>query len=146
MSVQVQGLDALYRKLGAVASTQVLVKPMGRGVLTLQRRMQEYPPSLPAVQGPTRAGASRKSIARFRQPYKRTGTYGRRWTIKITASGNGLIGTVGNNTPYGPLVGSAQFQARIHQGRWNTDDKVIKEEAPGILDDFQASIDQALAG
>lgn len=144
MSVQIRGLDRLIRKLGKVAGTQVLEKPMQRGVLRLQRRMQEYPPALAGVQGPTRAGASARSVRRFRTPYRRTGTYGRRWTTRIAKGAGGLQGKIGNNTRYGPYVGSERFQARVHRGRWNTDDRVVRQEAPGILADFQQAIDKAL--
>lgn len=144
MTIKVNGLDRLFRKLNAAAATQTLVPPTQRGTLRLRRRMQEYPPALNAVQGPTRAGAKRKTISRFRQPYKRTGTYGKRWRTKVTASGSGVEGRVGNNVKYGPFVGSARFQARIHAGRWNTDDKVVKEEQGAILTDYQQAIDKAL--
>lgn len=153
MSIEIRGLDRLIRKLGKVAATEVMVKPMGRSVLRLQRRMQEYPPQLAPVQGPasrpvrfsTSAGRQVEFIARRRKPYRRTGTYGRRWTFRITASSGGLQGRVGNNTRYAPYVGSEQQQAAFHRGRWNTDERVIRQEAPGILADFQREIDRALA-
>lgn len=145
MSIEIRGLDRLFKKLGKVAATETLVKPMQRSVLRLQRRMQEYPPALPSRQGPTSRRTTRRGARNFRQGYKRTGTYGRRWTTRVTASGGGLVGKVGNNVAYGPYVGSKQFQARVHQGRWNTDDQVVREEQPAIVADFQATIDKALA-
>lgn len=153
MSIEIRGLDRLLKKLGAAGATQTLVRPMGRAVLRIQKRMQEYPPPLAAVQGPasgpvrftTSAGKRVEFIARRRKPYRRTGTYGKRWTFKIAATDGGLVGRVGNNVAYAPFVGSARFQARIHQGRWNTDERVVREEAPGILADFQREIDRALA-
>ena len=153
MSVEIRGLDKLYKKLERAAATKTLERPMQRGVLRLQRRMQEYPPSLPAIQGPssrpvrfsTRGGRGVNFIARVPKAYKRTGTYGKRWTTRITRSGNGLVGKVGNNVRYAPYVGSEQWQAKVHRGRWNTDAKIVEQEAPGILADFQRVIDQALA-
>lgn len=129
MSVEIRGLDRLIRKLGKVEGTSRLEKPMRRSVLRLQRRMQEYPPVLRAV---SEGG------------YRRTGTYGRRWAVRVTKSGSGLQGKVGNNTRYGPFVGSERFQARVHRGRWNADAQVVRQEAPGILADFQQAIDKAL--
>lgn len=153
MSITIQGLDRLYRKLGKIASAQVLERPMQRAVLRLQRRMQEYPPALAAVQGPasqpvrfsTRGGRQVGFIARRRKPYRRTGTYGRRWTTKVQRSSGGLVGRVGNNVAYGPYVGSERFQARIHRGRWNTDERIVREEQAAIVADFQREIDRALA-
>lgn len=152
MSIQIRGLDKLYRKLERAAATKTLEKPMQRAVLRLQRRMQEYPPALASIQGPssmpvrfnTRSGRAVNFVARVPQDYKRTGTYGKRWTTRINKSGNGLVGKVGNNVRYAPFVGSEQFQARVHRGRWNTDARVVQQEAPGILADFQRTIDQAL--
>lgn len=128
MSIDIKGLDRLYRKLGKAAAMQTLEKPMQRSVLRLQRRMQDYPPA-PA-----------------HSSYIRTGTLGRRWTTRIERSGNGLVGKVGNNTEYGPLVQSSRFQTRFHKRTgWTTDDQVVREEQAAIVADFQATIDKALA-
>lgn len=130
MSIEIRGLDKLYRKLGKIQGTQVLERPMQRGLLRLQRRMQEYPPAVPATPG--------------RRAYRRTGTYGRRWVTRVDKSGGGLVGRVGNNVAYGPYVGSERFQARVHAGRWPTDARVVREEQAGIVADFQREIDRAL--
>lgn len=153
MSIEIRGLDRLLKKLDAVTAARVIARPMARGVTRLQRRMQEYPPPLAAIQGPasapvrfsTRSGRAVNFIARRRKPYRRTGTYGRRWTTRITGNATGMVGRVGNNVRYGPFVGSERFQARIHRGRWNTDERVVRQEQPGIVADFQSEIDQALA-
>lgn len=147
MSIEIRGLEQLYRKLDKVAATATLVKPMQRSVMRLQRRMQEYPPPLTPRQGPLGPRASRRqaSVRNFRGGYRRTGTYGRRWTTRVTTEAGGLQGKVGNNVAYGPYVGSRQYQAKIHAGRWNTDQSVLDQETPGILADFQKTIDQALA-
>lgn len=129
MSITIKGLDKLYKKLGKVAATQVLEKPMQRGVLRLQRSMQVYPPQRP------------------NSSYRRTGTLGRRWTVRIIKSGNGLTGKVGNNASYGPLVQSSRFQTALHRSTgWTTDERAVKENEKIILDDFARMIDKALAG
>jgi hypothetical protein len=146
MAIEIRGLDRLIKKLGVAGGTQMLAKPMTRSLLRLQRRMQEYPPALPARQGPLgpRASRRRASVRNFRTGYRRTGTYGRRWTWRMAAVGGGLQGRVGNNVAYGPYVGSERFQAKVHRGRWNTDERVMRQEAPGIVADFQSAIDKAL--
>ena len=146
MTVTIKGLDALYRKLNKAAAQKTLEAPMQRGVLRFQSRMQEEPPPLSPRQGPVSARTSRRGARAFRRGYRRTGTYRRRWITRISKSGDGLVGKVGNNVAYGPYVGSKQFQAKIHQGRWNTDDQVVKEESPAIVADFAREIDKALAG
>lgn len=127
MTIEIRGIDKLLRKLGKVAAAKVLEKPMQRALLRIQRDMQEYPPQ-PA--------SSR---------YKRTGTLGRRWTTRISKSGGGLQGRVGNTTRYGPWVQSERFQARIHQGSWRTDERAIRENQHVIVIEFAREIDKALA-
>ena len=127
--IEIQGIDALFRKLGNVGAIATLRPPMQRGVFRLQAGMAKYPAQ--------RAGSS----------YVRTGTLGRRWVappIKETA--NGIIGTVGNNTKYGPWVQSSAFQAKVHQGRWQTDADVVEKEQGAIVADFENAIQGALNG
>jgi len=51
---------------------------------------------------------------------------------------------VGNNTEYGPLVGSKQFQAEAHKGRWTTDEQAIELERDAIEKDFQEAVNGAI--
>jgi hypothetical protein len=126
--IEIKGLDALYRKLQTIEKIQdVLEPPMQRAVLRVQAKMAKYPPARP------------------KSSYVRTGTLGRRWTTKAERTAAGVIGKVGNNTIYGPLVQSKQFQAKVHQGRWtNTDEQVLAEELPVITADFNRAVDDAL--
>ena len=70
------------------------------------------------------------------QKYIRTGTLGRRWTTaqRYYSSGEGgfLVGTVGNNTWYGPLVMDEEEQMPVHQGRWKTIQQIARENQPRI--------------
>lgn len=126
MAIVIRGPDKLFKKLGNAQAVDRLERPMQRGVLRLQRRMQEYPPALAS------------------SAYRRTGTYGRKWTTRVTKSGNGIQGRVGNNVYYGPFVGSERFQARVHRGRWNTDRRVVEQEQAAIVADFAREVDRAL--
>ena len=124
--IEIQGIDALFRKLGNVGAIATLRPPMQRSVYRLQAGMAKYPAA--------RGGSS----------YRRTGTLGRRWTSVVTESVNGLVGTVGNNTSYGPWVQSEMFQAAVHRGRWQTDQDVATKETPAIIADFEQAIGAAL--
>ena len=129
MPVQVIGLAPLFKKLGNAASIRTLTPPMQRGVLRLQRDMQQYPPRPP------------------QSKYRRTGTYGRRWNSKVSGSASGLVGRVGNNVPYAPFVGSSLFQTVWHRRTgWTTDSRAVAANQDVILADFQAAVDRALAG
>jgi len=128
MSVKITGLAALYKKLDAAAATKTLEAPMSRAVYLIQAAMQNYPPA-PAD-----------------STYVRTGTYGRRWTTKITRAVNGISGRVGNNTRYAPWVGSQMFQTGTHRRTgWPTDAGAVAANQGDILADFQEAIDRALA-
>lgn len=126
MSVTIKGVDELVRKLGQAAAIPVLRPPMNRSVLKLQRDMADYPPQRP--------GSS----------YVRTGTLGRTWTTRVTKLFGGLEGRAGNVTRYAPDVQSKRFQARVHQGRWQTDEQVLNKNMKSILDDFEKAIQEAI--
>ena len=125
-SITITGIPELMSKLGNVGAIATLRPPMQRSVYRLQAGMAKYPAA--------RGGSS----------YRRTGTLGRRWTSVVTESANGLVGTVGNNTSYGPWVQSEMFQAAVHQGRWQTDQDVATKETPAIIADFEQAIGAAL--
>ena len=125
-SIEIKGVDELIRKLGKVEGNKILERPMKRSVYRLQRDMADYPPQRPA------------------SSYIRTGTLGRRWTVKVSRHSNGLEGRVGNNTVYAPFVQSSRFQAGIHRGRWQTDTQVVERNRRDIVADFEAEIRRAL--
>ena len=124
-SITITGIPELFAKLDRVQAIDTLRPPMQRGVYRLQTFMANYPP-----QAPTK--------------YVRTGTLGRRWTTKVTQGGDGLVGTIGNNTSYGPWVQSDAFQARMHRGRWQTDADAIRDNERAIVADFERAIQTAL--
>lgn len=129
MSIKIEGIEELFRKLSNATAVQTLVPPMQRAVLRLQAKLANYPPAPP------------------RSRYRRTGTLGRRWTTRVEPGAESVTGRVGNNTVYGPLVQSERFQARIHQRTgWQTDRQVIERERENIIRDFQRAIDEALRG
>lgn len=125
-SIEIKGVDELIRKLGKVEGVKVLEAPMKRSVYRLQRDMADYPPQRPAGS------------------YIRTGTLGRRWTVKVSRRTNGMEGRVGNNTRYAPFVQSHRFQARIHRGTWQTDVQVVDKNRAAIVADFEREIRNAL--
>lgn len=126
VTVSIAGTDALIAKLGKVGATNILRDPMQRSVLRIQRDMQEYP------------------TQRVGSLYRRTGTLGRLWVVKVYQEGAYLTGKVGNRVKYAPFVQSRQFQARIHRGRWQTDAQVVNRLARTIIGDFEQTIAAAL--
>lgn len=140
ISIRIEGVDRVIAKLGKVEGARVLDAPMQEAVRLVQRDMQEYPPPIAM-----RIRSNARGTATFLgQGYRRTGTLGRRWTVRVRRLGDGVVGSVGNNTHYAPFVQSRRFQAWMHRGRWQTDALVIQRRRDEIVRRFQAAIRQAL--
>lgn len=125
--ITLQGVPKAHRKLNSLDDvSDMLRRPMDRALLRLAERMSVYPPPPPG------------------STYRRTGSYGRRWTTASreirTATATHIEGRIGNNTTYGPLVGSKEFQARIHQNRWPTDEDVAEQEEEWIGEQFEKEL------
>lgn len=125
--IELKGIEQLGKKIARLQKQldagdpgSTIRQAMTRIVLIVQTRMMHYPPQRP--------GSS----------YRRTGTLGRRWTHRVTTSGSTVTGRVGNNTSYAPQVQSERFQHPVHRGRWQTAEKVIREEESNIRAEFAA--------
>lgn len=64
-------------------------------------------------------------------------TLGRSWTRRVFREGDELTGEVGNIRPYAPWVQSEVMQARMHRGRWTTDQAVMEAEEPRLVRDVE---------
>lgn len=124
--ITITGLDEAVQRVGRMQVLDALHAPMQRAVLDVQARMQQYPPQ--------RSGSS----------YRRTMTLSRKWTSasarEVTREGNTLRGRVGIRLSYAPLVQSQMYQARVHRGRWLTDQGAIEQAAPAIIADFAQAV------
>lgn len=128
VTIRIEGIDAIVKRLDSATATATLQRAMLRSVHLLQNRMALYPSQ--------RAGST----------YVRTGTLGRRWTTAVETKGTTIRGRVGNNTSYGPFVQSKAFQASIHRGRWQTDQDVMDRSLTTIQGYFEDEIGRALDG
>lgn len=129
LEIEVRGLERLVRSLGAFEVFTLLRPAMIRGVARVVNAMADYPPAPD--------GSS----------YIRTGTLGRRWTQTqpaVTASTTELRVAVGNNTIYGPWVQSERFQARMHRGRWQTDEQELDRAADPLVAELNALVQAEL--
>lgn len=122
ITIQIDGIEQLNRKLTTLQRNNILRPPMVRGVARLHNHIALYPPQRP------------------NSGYERTGTLGRRWVTKIEENGDGILGKIGNNTRYAPLVQSHRFQSNIHRGRWQTDRQVVERNRAVIIEDFRREI------
>lgn len=143
MSIDIEGMEAVFKKLGKFETLRIMEEPMERSVRKIEYELKEYPsPPAPGEwAAKTHPAQKRAFFALLRAGLikgKRTGTQGRRWTVKIDRTADSLEGHVGNNNEsYGPFVQSKRFQARFHRGRWKTDQQVVDELRREIVDDFQ---------
>ncbi len=104
----------------------VLAGPLDRGAFRVEAGMKVYPPP---PSGST---------------YRRTGTLGRRWTTRPFRTTTEVGREIGNNTEYAPMVQSDELQATVHRGRWQTDAQVLRREAPQIVRDVDATLEELL--
>ncbi len=129
---ELRGADEMIERYGKFALAEALEGPFERGLLRMQADMARYP------------------APRTGSRYVRTGTLGRRWT-EARPTITPLQGRVVNNTKYGPYVQrdpsqGRPSQARVHQGRWQTDVAVMNEHQGPIVTDCERTIEKALEG
>lgn len=121
------GADRVIARLGRAKGIEKLRPPMVRAVARLHQDIAVYPPEP--------SGSN----------YVRTGSLGRRWVTNVAQSLGELIGKIGNNLDYAPLVQSNRFQAWFHKRTgWSTDKQVIERNRDAIVRDFQQAIQDAL--
>lgn len=143
ISITVEGVDRVMRKLGALEGTRVLERPMQQSVRILERDMKEYPPKRAGSRYVRGRGMMNADGVVKRITSEKLGS---QWTARVTIDTSGVRGRVGNITSYAPFVQSRQFQAAVHRGRWQTDYTVIMRRRGEIVDRFQAAIRRALGG
>lgn len=130
VSWELRGADELIERYGKFELTQVLTPSFERGLARMQSAMARYP------------------APRTGSRYVRTGTLGRRWTEARPVI-SPLQGRVVNNTRYGPYVQrdpsqGQPGQARVHQGRWQTDVQVMNQHQGPIVTECEQAIEKAL--
>ncbi len=152
IEIRVEGLDELMQRLGPLATFAFLRPAMDSALKLLQDELAIYPPQAHRPLGGFRSEKQRRYVmmlARTGQiPYRRTGTLGRSWTIKIEQSANAMIGTVGNvmGKSYGPYVMDRGQQAWMHQGVWHTAQDVAERNTEAVLGIFADAVNTAWAG
>lgn len=147
--VTVEGIPELQARLGRALSDAVLRGAMTQATALVQRRLAVYPPASHRKMVWVSEKQRRFFFAALREgtievPYRRTGTLGRRWTSAITGSGDNLVGTVGNNTSYGPYVMSRADQAAYHAGVWPVAEDVADQMTDDVLGIFQQAVQAGL--
>ena len=115
-SIDIPNLEPL---LDALARYPQLAEPIlhratDQALINLVPDLAHYPPELP------------------RQRYVRTGDLGEGWTDaqpQWQSIASGFEGSIDNPVAYGPDVQGHLTQARIHSGRWQTDQAIVEAHA-----------------
>jgi len=150
-TIEMKGLEQTLDRLAWEKGARRALAPSAKYV---QGKVAQYP----AVKRPSRKSVYGKSFVSDRQrrkvmamlreglwPYRRTGTLGRRWTMRVAPAS--LTAWVGNNTPYGPMVQDTKSQSKYHQVvGWKTTQVVADETQPEVERIFKIKIDEQLAG
>jgi len=123
--ITIKGLDRLTAKLGSTEAAASHLRPvMVRSLARIRKPLKVYPPRPP------------------NSTYRRTDQLMKAWTSLIEKGG--FRGVVGNNTKYAPFVQSAERQAWMHKGHWQTDEDVIESVQDRIVKDFDDHVFKAL--
>lgn len=108
----------------------IVQEPLDRGAMQVLAGMKPYPPPPPESR-----------YVRGAPPHSEN--LGKRWTSRRIRGQEYVGREVGNNASYAPWVQSSELQARVHQGRWQTDQEVIERELPGIVADVEQALRRA---
>ena len=151
LSIQVRGIDQVVSKFGKLATFTNLRPAMRDSLNNVWSEVAKYPPppASSAFPGFKSEKQRRFFFAALRDgliqvPYRRTGTLGRSWTMRISSTVDGIEGRVGTNIIYAPWVQDKERQAIIHQGRWQTVQDVLERLTNWIVRRFQREIDKLL--
>ena len=153
MTVKIEGLDAIVKKIDSLGKSGILYRPMSQSLNHLQDIVAKYPRKKPgafsalATPGQKRAFWAKVGSGEinFREGvgYVRSGTLGRKWYKRIEKGGRG--GSLINNAGYGPYVQSDAGQQLFHKASgWPTVEKVAKKATPFILKKFKEAYDRAV--
>jgi hypothetical protein len=67
-------------------------------------------------------------------PYRRTGKLGASWTSDVTASGDGVVVSLGTNLTYAPFViGEKSVQSHYHQGVWDSAPETVNDNLDALV-------------
>ena len=150
IAVQVQGLEALQRKIGGLATLRTVRVGLKASASHVKGKIARYPPATianspgnPAGRWYERGYGPKWQTRAGIHGRKTSETLGRRWTI--SEQDNGMTQVIGNNVSYGPYV-QGEKQARFHQARgWKTVQDVAESENDEVLRFVQREIDRQLA-
>jgi hypothetical protein len=121
-------LDELFDTLDRLDRIQdVLEPPAERNAALMEEDARDYPPELP------------------NQRYRRTFRLRGGWSHRVQRLPNGVQAlTTNRGVLYNIWVQNEGQQAAIHRGRWQTDQQILDNRTPGILQNFDEAVQEAI--
>lgn len=156
MSVKIDGLDKVSKKLGNLARfSQWAAKPMEKATGIIWDEMGKAPTKRPGAFSALATQAQKRAYwAKVRSGeinhsptggYKRSGTLTRKWKTEISNIPNGVRGEIGNNESYAKYVQGDDNQQLFHfASGWVTDEQAINKHRDEINRIFQQAVNDVL--
>lgn len=152
MTVKIEGLEKVVKKLDALNSPGIFKKPMTQAVQHIKRKIARPPRKDAGAFSRLATPAQRRAFwarvnsgeIQFREGvgYVRTNQLRNSWTEKVTNGGR--RGEVGTNIPYGPFVQGDRQQPFHEASGWPVAEEVAKEEADTVVRIFKRAYDEAI--
>ena len=153
MTVKIEGLDAIVKKIDSLGKSGVMKRPMTKSISHIHDLIAKAPRKKPGAFSALAKPAQKRAFwarvgsgeINFREGigYVRSNVLVNKWTSKV--SGDGRRGEVGTNVPYAPLVQSDARQQLFHKASgWPTVEQVVKKATPYVLARFKAAYDKAV--
>jgi hypothetical protein len=144
IEIEIRGLLEAQLKFGRDV-LDAIEPAIERATARMEGEMKRYPPRIPDGYWAQHTTPRQRrfffwALRRGVIKGNRMGTLGRSWTRRVFRSGDELTGEVGNIRPYAPWVQSYAMQARMHRGRWVTDEAVMEDELPRLVADVETEL------
>lgn len=127
LEARLEGADEAIATLrGMGADLLDIVEPaLQRGGYRSENKLKEYPSQRPTE-------------------YVRTMKLGQAWFMDpVVRSGDELLLNLGNRIGYAPYVQSQELQANVHRGYWETDEEILDQELPVVVEEMSAALNRA---
>ena len=157
MTIKLEGLDAIVKKIDSLGKPDVFKQPMKESMIYLNDKVAKYPTNDGHRPQPFKTDKSRRWFfwalanpidSKLEVPYRRgqspgSKKLGTKWTTKISTDGR--RGEIGSDADYGPLVMDKSQQTAYHkQTGWHTIQDVLKKATPTIIGKFKRAYDKAV--
>jgi hypothetical protein len=148
IEIEIDGVEELEEALSPSEFKKAINTSLVAGAGTARAIVKTYPTQRLGRKQPFKTLKSLRwffanlKSGKLRVPYRRTGTLGRKWFIKVI---RWSMVRIGNNTPYAPVVQYRPEQSRFHKkGGWKTTDDIVEQDEGKVIKEVNAGINNYL--